>query len=511
VTSIDERAFQNCIGLTAIYAAMTTPPAIDANVFDDALKLTCTLYVPEGRVEAYKAADNWKDFLNIVAYTPTFNEGYRLSFTPFAIPSAASSAQAATVSLAMETAERIQSVRFEVYWNPATPLYKKSSGAYQVAFDAAFYPSTDGSIHTVDAGYTNSVQITLTDNTGYSFATQYESLLRMTFYAPQATADGVYTITLRNIVFTNAQGKKFRCAPYSANVFLGNAPKAAATDGTVTFCGDYAKPSVFALLAHALPAGAFTTLDLTGVTALPAGSTFTLPNPNTLIRTAASLGLTQDNVVVGDACERLVLTDGHPFHNTKAFTAASASYSRTMTTTYGTIFLPFAPDTESYVFLTPTHVDATALTFDEVAAPQADTPYLFRKKSAGAGAVTATHVTIPVSTAQPTTSGNLTMKGTFTKLEFTAADNVYFILNDTFYRFASGDGHKLTINPFRAYFVNESGNPLYSIRERNGDTTRIDNHTMEETPTEIYDLQGRRITEPASGIYIVNGKKMYIK
>jgi hypothetical protein len=447
--------------------------------------------------------------------TPVYDEGYSLSLTPFAIPSAALKAQSVTVSLAMETAVKIHGVSFEMYWNPSAPLYKKS-GAYQIFYDTDSYQPADEDVNYVnvdDLGYTHGAQFSFTDDTGLSFATHYGSLLLMTFRAPLQATDGVYTVALKNIVFTDAEGNEYHAAPYAANIFLGDDPKAEIMDGTVTFCGNYSNPHVFALLENAIPTGSFTMLDLAKVTALPASTTFTLSNPNTLIRTASNLGLTQDNVVVGNVCESLVLTDGHPFHNTKTFTATSASYSRTMPNTYGTIYLPFAPDTEEYVFLAPTGVDATALTFDEVPAPQPNTPYLYRAKGTGAGAIAATNVTIPVSTAQTITSGNLTMKGTFTKEEFTTADNVYFIKDDTFYRFASsGADDKLTMNPFRAYFVNESGAPLYSIRERNGDTTLIDNATMEEIPMEIHDLQGRRVTEPtSSGIYIVNGKKMWIK
>jgi len=30
-------------------------------------------------------------------------------------------------------------------------------------------------------------------------------------------------------------------------------------------------------------------------------------------------------------------------------------------------------------------------------------------------------------------------------------------------------------------------------------------------PTVIYDLQGRRVTSPTHGVYIINGKKIYVK
>lgn len=67
VTSIGEYAFEDCIGLTSIYLEGATPPTIASNTFEGT-DYTSTLYVPRGASEAYKSADYWGNFTNIVEY-----------------------------------------------------------------------------------------------------------------------------------------------------------------------------------------------------------------------------------------------------------------------------------------------------------------------------------------------------------------------------------------------------------------------------------------------------------
>ncbi len=75
VTSIGGDAFGDCTGLTSIYSLNPEPPTCSSRlsvfgVFNKVDTSTCTLYVPEGTKEAYSAADQWKDFLNIVDNQP---------------------------------------------------------------------------------------------------------------------------------------------------------------------------------------------------------------------------------------------------------------------------------------------------------------------------------------------------------------------------------------------------------------------------------------------------------
>ena len=64
--TIGDYAFYSCFGLAAIYCAASVPPVCGSGCFDNVNKTACTLYVPEGTVDDYKAADEWKDFYNIV-------------------------------------------------------------------------------------------------------------------------------------------------------------------------------------------------------------------------------------------------------------------------------------------------------------------------------------------------------------------------------------------------------------------------------------------------------------
>ena len=66
VTSIGEYAFRECSGLTSIHCLGTTPPSTDKYAFSTDTYQTATLYVPTGSSSAYKNADYWKNFENIV-------------------------------------------------------------------------------------------------------------------------------------------------------------------------------------------------------------------------------------------------------------------------------------------------------------------------------------------------------------------------------------------------------------------------------------------------------------
>lgn len=75
VVSIGVGAFDYCFGLTSITANSDIPISLgdSSSVFGENVKLNSTLYVPAGSKTLYQAANQWKDFANIVEMTPTGN------------------------------------------------------------------------------------------------------------------------------------------------------------------------------------------------------------------------------------------------------------------------------------------------------------------------------------------------------------------------------------------------------------------------------------------------------
>jgi hypothetical protein len=73
VTSIGEWAFEGCTGLTSMTVEATNPP-LCVNEIGDGLYMpdyNIPLYVPAASVDAYKAAEEWKNFTNIQAIPAT--------------------------------------------------------------------------------------------------------------------------------------------------------------------------------------------------------------------------------------------------------------------------------------------------------------------------------------------------------------------------------------------------------------------------------------------------------
>lgn len=67
VTSIDDYAFQDCSRLTSFTCLATNPPSLGSNVFNG---MNGTIFVPAVSVEAYKAADGWKDHASQIQAIP---------------------------------------------------------------------------------------------------------------------------------------------------------------------------------------------------------------------------------------------------------------------------------------------------------------------------------------------------------------------------------------------------------------------------------------------------------
>ena len=65
VTTIGEEAFSDCTAMTRLQSRAEVPPLCGNQALDDINKWTCELFVPTKSLDAYKAADQWKEFFFI--------------------------------------------------------------------------------------------------------------------------------------------------------------------------------------------------------------------------------------------------------------------------------------------------------------------------------------------------------------------------------------------------------------------------------------------------------------
>ena len=237
--------------------------------------------------------------------------------------------------------------------------------------------------------------------------------------------------------------------------------------------------------------------------------------PNQIIKAAAAdqfSGLTK-NVIVNGTCAHFVITDGSPLDVQEGFTATTANYSRTMSNDWGTIILPFAVSSDNAVqFYSLKASDSENMTFSHVESIEANSPVAFRKLSGDAINITANNVAVSATSAAQTdntTADDWSAEGSFSAQSLSKYNGIYYIASNKFW---AADG-TVTLNPFRAIFRYSGANPVkgfnISVDTTDGITDMVNGKTENG---KWYDLSGRRLKTPQkSGIYICDGKKVYVK
>ena len=215
------------------------------------------------------------------------------------------------------------------------------------------------------------------------------------------------------------------------------------------------------------------------------------------------------------------------FSTVKDIHNVNPTVSRTMTANvWNTLVVPFDMAIPSgWTVKEPTDFTEGTLTFGDASSIVAGKPYLV-KPTADVTSFSATGVTLKKD-LNPTTVGNLTMTGTYTKID-AVPEGSYVLGNDNkLYKVNS----TVSLNPFRAYFTVADGGAARIALNFGDETTGIgatlnDNGEMRN----VYDLQGRRMESSVfnlqspmlkKGLYIVrsaegrlqgkNGKKILVK
>ena len=114
---------------------------------------------------------------------------------------------------------------------------------------------------------------------------------------------------------------------------------------------------------------------------------------------------------------------------------------------------------------------------------------------------------VTYSSADPAVTQNgVTFQGTYQSGNIPAG--AYFVKNNNLYQSVGSS----TIKPFRAYITAPAGARLLFVDDATGISTTLTNSEERIVKSEVYDLQGRKVSgQPQKGLYITGGKKQIVK
>jgi hypothetical protein len=233
-------------------------------------------------------------------------------------------------------------------------------------------------------------------------------------------------------------------------------------------------------------------------------------NPNLLILSPTDF-YDIDNVIRWDGekntTPKMVLTDASAFYTPIDFHADAVEVTRNLKAGINTLCLPFyvgeAEISSSCKIATYASSTANAVNFTYADHADANVPFL--ATSVDANATTLNFIDKGVVTT-PASLGT-TFKGIYVPQK--SAEGLYGINGEG--KFQKGNS-TATVNSFRAVLTSvPTSAPAITFID--GDVTGITEIAPQgETGSlDCYNLSGQRVTKPAKGLYIVNGKKVIIK
>ena len=230
-------------------------------------------------------------------------------------------------------------------------------------------------------------------------------------------------------------------------------------------------------------------------------------------------GLSGRNIVCNGQCSEVVLSDKWDFKPTAAFSAATATYTKTGLdgTGWYSCVLPYPFDLPAGVTaIGDATVSGNVITFAQLEGTiPANTPFLYKTDD---GSITFAAQNVEVDAAATPASGALL--GTYRNF-YSGDATGKLILNAEGSAFATATA-TASIPAFRAYIESPSaGSGTYVIAiddDVTGVATVQDDASLDTTPVDVYTIDGRRVrsnVDPVTalqglghGTYIINGKKI---
>ena len=356
------------------------------------------------------------------------------------------------------------------------------------------------------------VRVLCYTNRDYVFSGESGDVMVITLKAADNLAAGVYNLELKNVELARPNMTNDKPQAYAASVLSG-----LVQNNAVAINGYLSAEAMSELSATLATAKNVASVDISSAIYVDADGTLTTGNPNTLVILAdgMAIGNTQ-NVVVNGVCENLSLSDAHPFYAPMDFTAENFTFERNFTEAKVASFVLPAEIPTSAVngkVYKLTGVNGNVLKFSEVTSGmlEANMPYMVEVSAAGellSG--TLSNIIVAATSAELVNAvDNVQHIGAYQQQE--VVSNALC----TYYGFSGGEFVKAnngTLKPFRTMIAagNASLTNKYLLDFSNG-TTGIGSLDTEMERGEIYDLNGRKVQQPAKGVYIINGKKVIVK
>ncbi|MBR6417713.1 MAG: dockerin type I repeat-containing protein [Bacteroidales bacterium] len=354
--------------------------------------------------------------------------------------------------------------------------------------------------HTIEAQQRadGAIRVMAYSNRNSNFSGSEGDVVILTLKADNDLAGGIYNLQMKDIVLSQANGDEINQivpANYEGSILSGTLAENPIIKGDITV-------EAAALIASAV-SEAVTSIDLTNAVAVAKDAVFTTANPNTLIRVAEEIQVNTQNVISGQTCANLVLTDKNAYAATCAFTALQASFNANVNS-YKTLTLPFdAPVPEGISASNATSVTGTRVNLKSTSTISANDPVLIQGD--GSIEISATNVAVVATDGTALTNGVLC--GTYKNILAPIGCYVLQKQNGVM-RFCHVEDGQPVVGAFRAYLnVPESNVQIYTFDEDDATSIASLPEDTEESVT-VYNIAGQHISKVQKGINIINGKKI---
>lgn len=226
--------------------------------------------------------------------------------------------------------------------------------------------------------------------------------------------------------------------------------------------------------------------------------------------------------------DEYMITDNSDLNFIASLTTNKITYNRGSSNTFGTVCLPFVPDTKSTItYYTLKEATDNMLTLEQVDDFVANTPYIYFTEDGTYNVSKTSTTTLAANPVAGTASNDSgwSLKGVYKRtsvfasasdVDYDDADANHVVEPNSYYiksnGFSKTDGY-VVIKPFRAYITAPDG----AVNSNHYEISVIDEATSikslldeEQTILAIYDINGIRLSKLQHGINIVvmgNGKR----